>query len=384
MNSSAKRRIPFSKPTLGDREVYATEAALRSGWTTQGPKVAEFEAIFCAYCGTTGATALSSCTAALHLALLTFGVRAGDEVICPSMSFIATANAIDHTGARVVFADVDPKTYNLAPESVRSAITRQTKVILVVHQLGVPADVDSLRKIADEYNIALIEDAACALGSRYKGRLIGGHTEMACFSFHPRKIACIGEGGMITSNNPLYIDNLKLLRQHGMNISAERRHEARQIVFEQYVCRGYNYRMTDIQAAIGIEQLKQVDTFIDRRRQLAKRYNDGLQYHPFLQPPYIPTYAEPNYQTYAVHWDSNAPIERDEFMQLLLDRGISTRVSVMLSHCQPAYEHQARTVSLANSEFAHSHSLALPIYSHMMEDEVDYVLEMIDEITRRY
>ena len=278
--------IPITIPYLGEEEERAAQAAIRSGWVTQGPKVAQFERAVADYCGTAEAVAVSSCTTALHLALLVLEVGPGDEVICPSMSFIATANSIRYTGATPVFADVDPRTYNLDPDAVEALITRRTKAILVVHQIGLPADIDRFLALAEKYGVKIVEDAACAIGSRYKGKPIGGHTEMACFSFHPRKVITTGEGGMITTNNVDYAKRLRLLRQHGMSVPDTVRHGAKRVIIEQYVCLGYNYRMTDIQAAIGIEQMKKLDWIVRRRRELASRYTEALSDHPWLRAPY--------------------------------------------------------------------------------------------------
>jgi len=192
-----RRLIPITIPYLGEEEERAAQAVIRSGWVSQGPKVAEFERVVADYCGVAEAMAVSSCTTALHLALLVLGVGPGDEVICPSMSFIATANSIRHAGATPVFADVDPRTYNLDPDAAGAAITPCTKAIMIVHQIGLPADIDRFLALGDKYGVKILEDAACAIGSRYKGRPIGGHAEMACFSFHPRKVIATGEGGMI-------------------------------------------------------------------------------------------------------------------------------------------------------------------------------------------
>ena len=261
--------IPITKPYFGPEEARPRRKAVESGWVSQGPKVAEFERAVADYCGAAHAVAVSNCTTALHLALLVLGVGPGDEVICPSMSFIATANSIRHAGATPVFADVDPQTYNLDPDAAEAAITPRTKAILVVHQIGLPVDLDQFLAIGAGTASEILEDAAFAIGSRYQGRPIGGHSEMACFSFHPRKVITTGEGGMIATNNAQYAQRLRLLRQHGMSVPDTVRHAARQVITEEYVCLGYNYRMTDIQAAVGIEQMKRLDWIVERRRELA-------------------------------------------------------------------------------------------------------------------
>jgi dTDP-4-amino-4,6-dideoxygalactose transaminase len=357
--------IPITKPCFGREEPAAARAAVQSGWVSQGPKVAEFERVVAAYFGAAEAVAVSSCTAALHLALLVLGVGDGDEVVCPSMSFIATANAIRYTGATPVFADVDPQTYNLAPAAVESVLSPRTKAILVVHQIGQPADLDRFLALGEECGVKILEDAACAVGSRYKGRPIGPHSEMACFSFHPRKVITTGEGGMITTNNRQYAQQLRLLRQHGMSVADVIRHDAKQVIQEEYCCLGYNYRMTDIQAAIGIEQMKKLDRIVARRRYLAAEYTRALAGHPWLRPPYVSEYAEPTFQSYAVQLTDDAPIGRDELMQRLLDQGIASRRGIMLAHAEPAYAGHTRQGPLDRSELASRRSLLLPLFPQM-------------------
>lgn len=366
--------IPITKPCFGPEEAEAARKAVESGWVSQGPKVAEFERALADYCGTAEAVAVSNCTTALHLALLVLGVGPGDEVICPSMSFIATANSIRHAGATPVFADVDPQTYNLDPDAAEAAITLRTKAVMVVHQIGLPADIDRFLDVGEQHGVKIFEDAACAIGSRYKGKPIGGRTEMACFSFHARKALTTGEGGMITTNNPGYAARLRLLRQHGMSVSDAVRHAARRVITEEYVCLGYNYRMTDIQAAVGIEQMKKLEWIVGRRRELAARYTAALAEHPWLRPPFVPGYAEPNFQSYAVQLTEDAPISRDQLMQRLLDVGISTRRGIMLAHTEPAYTGRPQAQPLQHSECASARSVLLPLYPQMTSQEQDRVV----------
>ncbi|MES1213383.1 MAG: DegT/DnrJ/EryC1/StrS aminotransferase family protein, partial [Singulisphaera sp.] len=250
--------IPITLPLFGPEEEQAAAAAIRSGWVTQGPQVAAFERAVAEYTGAAHAVAVSNCTTALHLALVLHGIGPGDEVICPSMSFIATANSIRYTGATPIFAEVDPRTYNLDPDAARDAITPRTKAILVVHQIGLPADLERFQALGREHGLAIIEDAACAIGSKYQGRQIGSCAETVCFSFHPRKVITTGEGGMITTNRADFAERLRLLRQHGMSVSDAARHSSKKVVIENYVCLGYNYRLTDIQGAIGVEQMKRL------------------------------------------------------------------------------------------------------------------------------
>jgi dTDP-4-amino-4,6-dideoxygalactose transaminase len=360
--------IPITVPFLGEEEARAAQEVIRSGWITQGPKVAEFERVVADYCGVHEAVAVANCTAALHLSLLALGIGPGDEVICPSMSFIATPNSIRHAGATPVFADVDARTYNLNPDAAEAAITPRTKAIMVVHQIGLPADMDRFNAIGRKHGVKILEDAACAIGSRYKGRPIGGHSEMACFSFHPRKVITTGEGGMITTNSRRYAEHLRLLRQHGMSVPDTVRHSTKQVIIEEYACVGYNYRMTDIQAAIGIEQMKKLDAIVTRRQELAARYAKALCEHAWLEPPYVPDGVDFNYQSYAARLHPHARISRDELMQELLHQGIATRRGIMLAHREQAYTSHLSRSNLSSSEEASSASVLLPLYPQMTNE----------------
>lgn len=371
--------IPITQPLLGPEEEAAAVAAIRSGWVTQGPKVAEFERAVADCCGAEHAVAVSNCTAALHLALVVAGVGPGDEVVCPSMSFIATCNAVRYTGATPVFAEVDLRTYNLDPAAAEAAITPRTRAILVVHQIGLPADLDRFYALAEQRSVMIVEDAACAIGSRYRGRPIGGHGELACFSFHPRKVLTTGEGGMITTSRDDFAHRLRLLRQHGMSVSDAKRHASQRVVIESYECLGYNYRMTDMQGGMGVEQMKRLPGIVQRRRELAARYAEGLERHPWLRAPFVPEGAEPNFQSYAVHLAPEAPIARDELMQRLLDQGIATRRGIMLAHAEPACAELPKT-PLPRSEEASQRSLLLPLYPQMTDDQQRQVLAALYEL----
>jgi dTDP-4-amino-4,6-dideoxygalactose transaminase len=369
--------IPLSVPYLTVDEEIAAAEAIRSGWVAQGPRVAEFEKVVAGRCHVEYAVAVSSCTAALHLALVAVGVGPGDEVICPSLSFIATANAVRHAGAEPVFAEIDERTYNLDPEAAAERITSRTKAILVVHQVGLPADLDAFLDLGNAHGIPIVEDAACALGSRYKGYPIGCHGVMACFSFHPRKIVTTGEGGMIVTSDGALAERLRRLRQHGMTASDAMRHASLRVLIESYEGVGYNYRLSDVQAAVGCAQMRKLEWIVERRRELATLYGRRLAGHRWISPPYVPNYAEPNFQSYAVRLAGGAPLSRNELMQALLDRGVSTRRGIMLAHRESAYS--SRAWKLPRSERASDNSLLLPLYPQMPDSTVQRVVDAIDE-----
>ena len=273
--------IPVAMPFLDEAEADAAYQAVLSGWVSQGPQVAAFEREFAASAGALHACAVSNCTTALHLSLLAVGVGPGDEVITGSHSFIATANSIRYCGATPVFVDIDPRTYNIDPQLVAEAVTGRTRAILAIHQMGMPCDLHALMAVASRHNVALIEDAACAVGSQIWAdgrweRIGKPHGKVACFSFHPRKVITTGEGGMLTTSNPECDSKFRLCRQHGMSIPDTVRHGSQQVIFEDYLVLGFNYRMTDIQAAVGRKQLERLPEIVSRRRALAARYDELL------------------------------------------------------------------------------------------------------------
>ena len=375
--SGSAVRIPITVPYVGEEEALAAAEVVRSGWLTQGPKVAEFERVFAEYCGTEHAVAVSNCTTALHLALIVLGIGPGDEVICPSMSYIATANSIVHAGATPVFADVDPRTFNLDPDAAEAAITPRTRAIMPVHQIGMPADIDRFLQLGEKYGVKIYEDCACAIGSRYKGRPIGGHTELACFSLHPRKIITTGDGGVITTNNAAYAARLKTLRQHAMSISDTARHGAARVLIESYDEVGYNYRLTDVQAAIGIQQVRRLGWIVRRRRELAERYNHAFASHPWLRTPFEPVWAESNFQSYALTLTEAAPLSRNDLMQWLLERGIATRRGIMLAHFEQPFRESRGVEDLSRSERASGASVLLPLYPAMTDEELEHVVRTL-------
>ena len=379
----ARPVIQVARPSLGVEEEAAVLEVLRSGWISQGPKVAEFERQFASYVGAPHAIAVSSCTTALHLAMIAAEVGEGDEVICPSLSFIATANAIRYVGAKPVFADIDPVTYNLDPNRVEEAITPRTRAILAVHQIGMPAAMDELNAIAQKHGLVLIEDAACASGSSYKGQRIGHpHSLIACFSFHPRKVLSTGEGGMITTADAEIAARLKRLRQHAMSVSDLARHSSSKIVSESYDEVGFNFRMTDLQAAIGLVQLQRLPGFLERRRARAAKYSSELKKLPFFVTPAEPDGRESNFQSYMVRITEDTPISRDDLMQELLDRGISTRRGIMATHRELPYASGAWDALLPETNRATDYGIILPLFDQLSDEDQAYVIESIFDVCR--
>lgn len=367
--------IPIAKPYLTAEEAQAAYDTILTGWITQGPRVAEFEEKFAAYTGAKYAVAVSNCTTALHLSMIVAGIGAGDEVICPSMSYIATANSIKYVGAKPVFAEIDPANYNLDVTDVEKKITSKTKAILLVHQIGMPADIDAFKELAAKHNLKLIEDAACAAGSSYKGAKIGSHSELVCFSLHPRKVISTGDGGFIATNREDYYQRMKLLRQHGMSVNDRVRHESSKLIFEDHVEVGYNYRMTDIQASVGIKQLEKLDWIVAERRKIALRYNEAFKDIDHIQLPVEEKGYFSNYQSYSIYLKDDCPVSRNEIMQKLLDAGVSSRRGIMTTHRETAYKTEYAGVSLPVSEKSCDRSIILPLYVPMSNDDIEKVIE---------
>lgn len=393
-------RLPIARPTLGVPEEEAVRRVLRSGWVSQGPEVAAFEREFAAAVGAPHACAVASGTAALHLALRAVGVSPGDEVVTVSSSFVAGAASVRHCGALPVFVDVEPRTGNLDPHLVEAAVTPATRAILCVHQLGMPCDLPALREVAARHGLALVEDAACAAGSAI--HVAGGwqpigrpHGDVACFSFHGRKVLTTGEGGMLTTADAGLAERLRRWRQHGMSLPAEARHASPRVELESYLDLGHNYRMSDIQAAVGRVQLRRLPQLVARRRALAARYHELLVGRPGLTPPHEPAWARSNWQSYSLRLDRR--FAQCEVMQRLLDGGIATRRGVMCIHREPAFPPgswrcgaggvacaaaPALCTHLRESEQVQDHTILLPLFPEMDDDDPARVVAALERACR--
>jgi perosamine synthetase len=371
--------IPITKPLVGEEEAAAAAEAVRSGWLTQGPRVVQFERDFAALVGAPHACAVSNCTTALHLALLGVGVQPGDEVITVSHTYIACANAIRQCGATPVFVDIDPDTYCMDPAAMERAITPRTRAVMVVHQIGMPADLARILPPLRARGIRLVEDAACALGTEIRmdgawqpvGAPVG---DVACFSLHPRKVVTVGDGGVLTTRDPALDARFRLLRQHGMSVPDTVRHGSPQVIFEDYPVPGFNYRLTDVQAAVGIEQLKRLPGIVERRRALGEGYARLLAARlPEVVPPHEPDWARSNWQSYCVRLPDG--VDQRGVMQHMLDRGVATRRGIMCIHREAAYADIQQRFPLTESERAQDRCILLPLFPQMTDAMQEEVVE---------
>lgn len=373
--------IPIIRPWLGDEEADAASAAIRSGWIAQGPNVAALEADFAELVGARNAVAVSNCTTALHLALIGAGIGPGDEVVVPSFSFIATTNAVLYVGATPVFCDIDETSGNVTVDTIQAVLTPATKAVIVVDQGGVPADIDAIQALCDAHHLTMVEDAACAIGSTYQGELVGNRAPFVAFSFHPRKLVTCGEGGMLTVEDDEVAKRLRKLREHGMSVSAADRHASGGLTFERYEETGFNYRMTDVQAAIARVQLGKLDQIIERRRELADRYHAAIDSLAGLRAVRDPAFGTTNYQSFWVVVAPSYGLDRNGLMASFMEAGISTRRGIMAAHLEAACSRFA-TGPLPNTEHLTANSLILPLYHDMTVGEQDRVIAVLEHHAR--
>jgi dTDP-4-amino-4,6-dideoxygalactose transaminase len=367
--------IPVMRPWLDDEEAEAMAEVVASGWVAQGPRTAEFEDALAARVGARHGVAASSGTAALHLALLALDLGPGDDVVVPSLSYIATANAPRAVGATPVFADVDPATLDLTADTIEAVLTPATRAVLVVHQAGVPADLDAIHALCDPRGIEVLEDAACALGAEHRGVPIGGSGGLVAFSFHPRKVITTGEGGMVMTADDAQAERMRRLRDHGSDVSAWARHDSSTTV-EHYIEPGFNFRLSDLLAAVGLVQVERLDEIVARRRALAAAYQEALRDLPLRQIVHDPPCGRANYQSFWVELADDRAGARDDVLAHLLGAGVLARRGIMAAHLEPAFagtEHAPLPVTERLAE----RSLILPLFHTMTEPEHARVVDAL-------
>jgi UDP-4-amino-4,6-dideoxy-N-acetyl-beta-L-altrosamine transaminase len=366
-------KIPYCLPEIGEEEIAEVVDTLRSGWLTMGPKTIAFEEQIAAYTGAKYAVAVNSCTAALHLSLLAYGIGLGDEVITSPYTFASTGNVIVHSGARPVFADIQRDTFNIDPEKINEAITPKTKAIIPVHFAGQPCDMKEIQEIADDHNLVVIEDAAHAIGAEYHGKKIGSLSDATCFSFYATKNMTTGEGGAVTTDDPKIADKMRILRLHGISKDAWKRYSAQGSWYYEIEDCGWKYNMTDIQAALGIHQLRKLDGFVATRRKYAEMYSTGLR---DLEGVVTPVEKEGRKHVYHLYPVLLNGIDRADFIQKMAEKGIGCSVHFIPLHLHPFYRDTFgfKRGDFPNAEGAYEREFSLPLYTELEEASVDYVI----------
>jgi len=371
-------KIPLLRPYFDEEELEEIKKVLESGWVSQGPKVSEFEEKVKRYLGVKYAVAVTNCTAALHLSLLSIGIDKGDEVLVGDYTFPATGHSVLYCGAKPVFVDVDIKTYNIDPEKIEEKITDKTKAIIPIHTFGQPAEMDKILKIAQEYDLKVIEDAACAFGAKYRKKFAGAIGNIGCFSFHARKGITTGEGGMVVTNDRNLADKIRHLSVFGMSSAWDREKDQR-LVIPKFTDVGYNYKMSDIIAAVGVAQLDKIDIIIRRKQELAECWDSKLQNIDFIEPPYVRKDVKHIYQSYIALVGKN--IDRNKLIMKLKKIGIQTHIGTYASHIQPVYKSKDKC---PHSLSVFNRALALPMYYELTENEIDistnYLKKILEEI----
>lgn len=371
--------IPLMRPWLGETEIEEVAKVIRSGWIAQGPKVAEFEQAVARYLGVPHAVATNSATSATHLCLRLSDIGPEDRVVVPSHTCMATLNSIHLCGAQPLFGDIDPLTFNLSVESAEAAVKQGATAILVVDQIGMPCDLDSFSSLATTHGLTLIQDAATAFGASYKGRRLGSLGPLTIFSFHPRKMITTGEGGMLTTHDAKLAEKARALRSAGASISDLERHKAKGMLLQKYYDFGHNYRMTDMQGALGLVQMTKAQEILDQRTALARVYDEALTELEGVDPPFVPDYATPAYSSYLLSLRGPLDGKRDQLLSYLSERGVSCRTAIQPAHLEPYYQGAYKDLELPHTAWAAANTMFLPIFPGMTAEQQTTVIRVLKE-----
>ena len=373
--------IPLLRPWLGEEEAAAAKEVIESGWVSQGFKVQEFENMVAAFVGAEYAVATNACTSAIHLGLRNQGVKLGDEVLLANTTCMANVNAIKMAGAEPVFVDIQPRTHNIDPELIEESITEKTKAILTIDQIGLASDLDRIKGIASKHDLIIVDDAATALGGKYKEKHLGSHGLVTTFSFHPRKMITTGEGGMLVTDNEDIAAKARTLRATGASVSDLDRHKAKGTVLQKYYDCGYNYRMTDIQAAIGVVQMKKLPSIIEQRASQAEYYNDHFSDMDELIVPFVPKYATHVYSSYLLELKSTVRITTKEIINEMAERNISCRYGIPPLHREPYFANERYSDhTFPVSCDVEKRTFFIPIYPGLTQEGQDHIIGSIRDI----
>lgn len=372
--------INITKTVFDEEEIKKVRECLDSGWVTQGPMVKGFEEVIAKLHKVDYALATTSCTAALHLATMTLGLKEGDEVIVPAFTWVTSAHCVEYVGAKVVFADIDLRTFNISTDDFRRKITAKTKAVVAVHLFGLSAEMDEIKKIAQEHNLYIIEDAACAIGSEYNGIPVGGFGDVGCFSFHPRKVITTGEGGMVTTNNPEYAKLINTYRNHGATGPKKDEIVGRPYSMGSFDALGYNLRLSDIQAAVGIAQSYKLKDILVERDRIAQIYNELLSNISQVVLPYVPANCTHTFQSYVIRIDTkNANTVRNKIMDALAELNVQTRPGTHAVHRLGYYQNKynIKDNEYPNACIAEDTTITLPIVHQMSREAQEKICEVI-------